>query len=211
MVTYWFDNLDSTHRYLIEQLREGTLLAPFGIGAKEQTNGLGSRGNSWTGGEGNFFFSFCVEEKQLPQDLPLASVSIYFSALLKNILEDLGSKVWLKWPNDFYRESKKIGGMMTTKIGANIIGSVGLNIGYAPENFDILDIAIAPQTLAQYLTDEVEKKIPWKKVFSKYKIEFERNRKFSFHLDGQLVSLADAVLCDDGSIELENKKVYSLR
>lgn len=211
MEIYWFDTLDSTHQYLIAKLREGTLFAPCGIGALEQTNGIGSRGNSWLGGKGNLFFSFCVEEKQLPKDLPLASVSIYFSALMKDILEENGSKIWLKWPNDFYRDTQKIGGTITTKIADNIVGSIGLNMSYAPENFGVLDIDIAPQSLAKLLTLKIEKKISWKKVFSKYKIEFDKNRKFSFHLDGKLVSLNDAVLCDDGSIELENKKVYSLR
>lgn len=211
LVIHWFDSLESTHQYLITSLREGTLLAPYAIGATIQTNGIGSRGNHWVGEEGNLFFSFCIEEKQLPHDLPLASVSIYFSALMKQILEDLGSRVWLKWPNDFYCDTKKVGGMITTKIGTTIIGSIGLNICIAPENFGTLDIIVTPQTLAEGLIEKVEEKISWKKVFSKYKIEFDLNRNFSFHLDGKLVSLRDAILCDDGSIELENKKVYSLR
>ena len=208
---HWFDELPSTHRYLIEALREGTLLAPYGIGASIQTDGVGSRGNQWIGEEGNLFFSFCVEEKHLPLDLPLASVSIYFASLMKDVLDERGSKTWLKWPNDFYRDDKKIGGMITTKIGSTIVGSIGVNIRCAPENFGVLDINIEPYHLAQLLIQKVEQKISWKKVFSKYKIEFDKNRNFSFHLDGKLVSLADAVLCDDGSIELENKKVYSLR
>lgn len=211
LVIHWFDTLESTHQYLIASLREGTLLAPCAIGASLQSNGVGSRGNSWIGEAGNLFFSFCVEEKQLPLDLPLASVSIYFSALTKQILEEQGSHVWLKWPNDFYCNDTKIGGMITTKIGAVIVGSIGLNICSAPENFGTLDIIVTPNALAEDLIQKVEEKISWKKVFSKYKIEFDQNRNFSFHLDGKLVSLRDAILCDDGSIELENKKVYSLR
>jgi len=210
-VIHWFDTIPSTHNYLITALREGTLFAPCAVGATTQTNGIGSRGNNWIGEVGNLFFSFCVEEKQLPSDLPLASVSIYFSALMKQILEEKGSKVWLKWPNDFYCKDKKIGGIITTKIGVNIIGSIGLNISNAPQNFGTLDIHITPHALAEHLVQKVEEKISWKKVFSKYKIEFDENRNFSFHLDGKLVSLRDAILCDDGSIELENKKVYSLR
>lgn len=211
LVIHWFDSLESTHQYLIEKLRDGTLLAPCAVGTTIQTNGIGSRGNSWIGAAGNLFFSFCVEEKQLPPDLPLASVSIYFSALMKQILEEKGSQVWLKWPNDFYLVDKKIGGMITTKIGSVIVGSIGLNNGTAPESFGTLDIIVTPNALAEHLILKVEEKISWKKVFSKYKIEFDQNRNFSFHLDGKLVSLRDAILCDDGSIELENKKVYSLR
>ncbi|AFL67872.1 birA, biotin-(acetyl-CoA-carboxylase) ligase [Sulfurospirillum barnesii SES-3] len=208
---HWFETLASTHQYLITALREGTLYAPYAIGTKRQTQGIGSRGNRWIGEEGNFFFSFCIEEKYLPHDLPLASVSIYFSSLMKDVLASYGSKVWLKWPNDFYLKEKKIGGMITTKIGSTIVGSIGLNIAMAPPEFGCLDVCIAPLELAERFIGEVGQKKSWKKVFSNYKIEFDENRNFSFHLDGKLVSLKDAVLCDDGSIELENKKVYSLR
>lgn len=101
--------------------------------------------------------------------------------------------------------------MITTKTGANIVCSVGLNISISPKDFGTLDIIVTPNALANDLIQKVEENISWKKVFSKYKIEFDLNRNFSFHLDGKLVSLRDAILCDDGSIELENKKVYSLR
>lgn len=207
----WFEEIPSTHQYVIEGLKSGTLCAPYAIGADAQTHGIGSRGNCWMGEKGNLFFSFCVEEKHLPLDLPLASISIYFSALAKQILEEKGSKVWLKWPNDFYLEEKKIGGMITTKIGACIVGSIGLNLSFAPHDFGVLDIKIAPRAFASLLLKALEKKMTWKKVFSKYKLEFCRSQTFTFHLDGKVVSLRDAVLNDDGSILLENKKVYSLR
>lgn len=211
VVIDWIDEIPSTHQYLIEKLKKGTLCAPYALGANTQTQGVGSRGNVWLGERGNFFFSFCVEEKHLSADLPLASISIYFSALTKQVLEDRGSKIWLKWPNDFYIEKKKIGGMITTKIGTYIVGSIGLNLVSSPQEFGVLDISITPQTMASLLVEKVEQKMTWKKVFSKYKLEFYKNESFTFHLDGKVVSLRDAVLNDDGSIVLENKKVYSLR
>lgn len=211
LVIHWHNQCPSTHTYVVEGLKDGTLCAPFALGTDEQTQGIGSRGNEWVGLKGNLFFSWCVEEKQLPCDLPLASISIYFSALMKAVLEAQGSKVWLKWPNDFYIDDTKIGGVITTKVGSSIIGSIGLNLTFAPDGFGILDIKMEPQTLASYFITEMEKKSLWKDVFSKYKLEFYKNRNATFHMGSQVVSLHDAVLCDDGSIELENKKVYSLR
>ncbi len=211
LAIHWFDSLDSTHLYLIESLKKGSLVAPCGVGATEQNNGVGSRGNSWHGEKGNFFFSFCVKEKHLPKDLPLASVSIYFSVIVKLLLEARGSRVWLKWPNDFYLKDKKIGGMITSKISESIICSIGLNLAATPDGYSTLDVFIEPYEFAESLYEKAMCTMSWKQVFSIYKIEFDRNRNFSFHLDGKLVSLRDAVLCDDGSIELENKKVYSLR
>ena len=181
------------------------------IGVDFQSDGVGSRGNSWLGDEGNLYFSFCVEEKHLPKDLKLESISIYFSSLLKEVLYELGSKTWLKWPNDFYIKDEKIGGVITTKIGSTIIGSIGLNIIHAPAQFGTLDIEITPQKLVSLFLEKLSKNISWKHVFSKYKIEFQNSLGFTFHLDGKKTLLADAKLLDDGSIEVENKRVYSLR
>ncbi len=208
---HWLKTCASTHNYIVEGLKEGTLCAPFALGCDEQTQGIGSRGNEWIGLKGNLFFSWCVEEKHLPADLPLASISIYFSARMQTLLASKGSNVWLKWPNDFYVHASKIGGVITTKVSSTIIGSIGLNLASSPDKFGVLDISIAPRTLAEAFLEELERKSTWKDVFSKYKLEFYKNRKATFHMGEKVVSLRDAVLCDDGSIELENKKVYSLR
>jgi BirA family biotin operon repressor/biotin-[acetyl-CoA-carboxylase] ligase len=207
----WFNHLESTHKYLINAIKEGSINPPMAIGCNFQSAGVGSRGNEWISQEGNLFLSFCVEQKHLPKDLKLESTSIYFSYILKMVLEALGSKVWIKWPNDFYLENRKIGGVITTKVKDTIIGSIGLNIQVAPQNFGTLDIKIVPIKLVELFIEELEKNISWKKVFSKYKIEFQNSLGFTFHLESNEISLRNAKLCDDGSIEVENKRVYSLR
>ncbi|MDD3463692.1 MAG: biotin--[acetyl-CoA-carboxylase] ligase [Sulfurospirillaceae bacterium] len=208
---YWYKHLPSTHLYAIDGIKNASLTPPFTIGVDVQSEGVGSRGNVWQGEEGNLFFSFCVEEKQLPEDLPLASISIYFSFIMKECLEALGSKVWLKWPNDFYLKEAKVGGVITTKVKQYIIGSIGINIGVGPDNFASLDICVEPKKIVALFLKSLEKKITWKKVFSKYEIEFAKSKDFSFHLNGKLVSLGHATLCEDGSVAIENKRVYSLR
>lgn len=56
---------------------------------------------------GNLFFSFVLKRNDLPSDLQIQSASIYFSYILKEVLALEGSKIWLKWPNDFYIDNKK--------------------------------------------------------------------------------------------------------
>ena len=207
----WLKHLPSSHKYLIEGVKNNTITPPFAIGVDFQSDGVGSRGNKWEGDEGNLYFSFCVEVKHLPNDLKLESISIYFSYILKEVLFELGSKTWIKWPNDFYLKNKKLGGVITTKIKDTIIGSIGLNILHAPEAYATLDIQIQPQNLVNLFLEKLEKKISWKDVFSKYKIEFKNSLGFTFHLNGEKIALGNAKLCEDGSIEVDNKKVYSLR
>jgi BirA family biotin operon repressor/biotin-[acetyl-CoA-carboxylase] ligase len=207
----WFEEIDSTHKYLIEEIKKGNITKPTLVGADFQSDGVGSRGNSWEGKKGNLFCSFCVKEKQLPKDLQLASTSIYFSYLLKEVLVSYGSKVWIKWPNDFYLQKRKIGGAITTKTKEHIVGSFGLNIAEAPLEFGVLDVHVEPKKIVKDFLETLEKKISWKKVFSKYKVEFQNSRDFFFHVGSEKKSLRNAKLCEDGSIELDKRRVYSLR
>jgi BirA family biotin operon repressor/biotin-[acetyl-CoA-carboxylase] ligase len=207
----WFKHLPSTHKHLIESIKNGTLTPPIALGVDFQSDGVGSRGNSWQGEEGNLYFSFCVEAKQLPQDLLIESTSIYIAWMMREVLVSLNSKIWIKWPNDFYINDKKVGGVITTKIKDFIIGSIGINLLHAPEEFGVLDVQVTPKSLIDLFIKELKKNISWKNVFSKYKIEFQNSLQFSSHIDGQKISLQNAKLLYDGSIEVENKRVYSLR
>lgn len=209
-ITY-LNRVASTQTYLKDLLKNKKLEVPHAVVADIQTNGLGSRNNSWQGCEGNLFLSFVVSLKNLPLDLKLESVSIYFAYLLKETLENLGSFVWLKWPNDFYIDNLKIGGMITNIYADNIICGVGLNLVDAPSEFAILDIVIKREILLEEYFKLIKKRVSWKQVFSKYKIEFERNRSFFTHNNNLKVSLDKAILQSDGSIIINNQRIYSTR
>ncbi len=211
MEIIYFDSLKSTHNYLLEALKNGILKPPVCICCDEQTNGIGSRGNSWISLKGNLFLSFCVDLKHLPNDLPLQSTSIYFSYILKELLVDKGSKIWLKWPNDFYIENKKIGGVITVKTNEYIICSIGLNILQSPQNYSKLDILVDKNELINQFIKKIKKNFSWKQIFSKYKIEFQKSKKFVFHYKNEKLSLQDAKLNFDGSISINGRKVFNLR
>ncbi len=203
--------INSTHTYLKEFILSNGFIEPLCILTDYQTDGIGSRGNSWSGKKGNLFFSFVVKKNFLPNDLPLQSVSIYFSYILKKVLEDLGSNIWLKWPNDFYLESKKIGGTITSISKDLIYCGIGLNLLEVDTQFGKLDIQIEIDNLLENYFFQLEKKILWKQIFSDFKIEFRISKKFHTTIDNQKVSLENAILNEDGSIQVNNKKVFSLR
>lgn len=207
----YLDEVGSTQIYLKELLQTKKYIAPFAVLAQMQTNGIGSRNNKWSGYRGNLFLSFVLPIDKLPSDLKLESASIYFAYLFKETLNEFGSQLFLKWPNDFYLNKKKIGGMVTTIVGENIICGVGINLIAAPEGFDRLDISIDKKTLLEKYFAKVEKKVLWKKVFRKYKLEFQSNYKFFVHVNNQKVSLSNAKLEDDGSLTINGERIYSLR
>ena len=211
MEIIYFDELESTQTYLVENILNKNLLAPIAIIAKRQTDGIGSRDNSWEGGEGNLFFSFAMSLKDLPQDLPISSASIYFSFIMKEILKEFKSDIWLKWPNDFYYQQDKIGGTITKKIDNILVCGMGINLKQNSNNYRALDIDIEPISLLKRYLDKLKELPSWKQVFSKYAIEFERSKKFSTHIQGEYTSLVNAILSEDGSLIINNKRVYSLR
>lgn len=205
------ETIDSTQKYLKELILKDKVQLPLAVIAKKQTSGIGSRDNSWNGMDGNLFLSFAIELDNLPKDLKLESASIYFAYILKETLCELGSDVWLKWPNDFYIDEKKIGGMITHVVKDILVCGVGLNIRNAPENFAKLDIKISIDKLINKYFENVKKNTLWKQVFSKYKLEFHRNKNFFTNNKELKISLKDVVLQSDGSILNNGERIYSLR
>ena len=161
--------------------------------------------------DGNLFLSFSIHLDELPNDLKLESSSIYFSYILKELLFESGSKVWLKWPNDLYIDDLKLGGMITNIVGNSLICGVGLNLVNSPSGFATLDVEILREELLEKYFTNIEKKISWKQIFSKYKLEFYRNQKFFTHKNNLRISLGEAQLQSDGSIIVNDERIYSLR
>ncbi len=211
MEIIYLKSVDSTHSYLKNYISENTYTQPTCVYTNLQTNGIGSRGNSWEGIEGNLFFSFVINKELLPKDLPMQSTSIYFSYLLKKVLKQKGSNVWLKWPNDFYMENKKIGGTITNLSSNLFYCGVGLNLISVCEDYGNLDISIDCNEVLNEYFNLVNSRVSWKNVFSEFKIEFEKSRMFKATINDKKISLENALLINDGSIEIDDKKVYSLR
>jgi len=195
----------------LEKLRDKSCSLPIAIFAKEQTDGVGSRDNSWVGGDGNLFFSLAISLDDLPKDLPLNSASIYFSFIMKQVLLKYTDKIWLKWPNDLYHNQSKVGGTITKKVDNIFICGMGVNLQENQNNFEALNLDIEPLFLLKKYLCELEKYPSWKQILSQYRIEFARSKEFFTHINSEYKSLENAILSEDGSLIIDNKRVYSIR
>ena len=175
------DSIPSTQEFLVAAVREGRITPPFALAAKEQTQGIGSRNNTWSGLKGNLFFSFCMSETALPGDLRGESASIYFSMIMRETLAARGSRIWLKWPNDFYVDDKKIGGTLTTRVGEIYVCGMGINLKNAPQNAGILDIEVSPSVAVGEFCKRLQTAPSWAEIFKKFEIEFEKSIEFITH------------------------------
>jgi BirA family biotin operon repressor/biotin-[acetyl-CoA-carboxylase] ligase len=207
----YLEEVDSTQKFLKNHINTKGYTHDIAVVTTNQTNGIGSRDNVWNSKNGNLCFSFTQHTSNLPNDLNLQSASIYYSFLLKNLLKEHKSEIWLKWPNDFYILEKKIGGTITHLVNDVLYCGIGLNLSHIDDDYGYLDIDININEILQEYFTILLKSISWKEIFSLYKIEYELSKKFQATLKNQKISLLDSELCEDGSILIENQKVYSLR
>ncbi|MGX2983112.1 biotin--[acetyl-CoA-carboxylase] ligase [Helicobacter sp. 23-1045] len=211
----FFDSLPSTQKYLIAQIKSGAVDSPLCIVAKAQNAGIGSRGNEWRQVEKGLYFSFALPLDLLPQDLQVQSSAIFFAFNFMRELRDLGSAIWLKYPNDLFLGHKKIGGVMCGIAGNFAVCGIGLNL--EAQKFAHLESnvsAILQGDLNGFLSaffKRVESAF-WSEVFSAYSAEFHKNYDFSFHSEnGKILSLKNATLQKDGAIKVGGKLIYSTR
>jgi BirA family biotin operon repressor/biotin-[acetyl-CoA-carboxylase] ligase len=206
-----FESLPSTQRWLTEAIRRGEVREATAVIAAEQSDGIGSRENRWIGHRGNFFASIALEDRDLPDDLPLTSASIYFALLMKRVLASAHPDLWVKWPNDLYRGGKKVGGVLTQRLKGFFVVGIGINLKKSEKDFASLETELSPMILLDMYLECLEKVPSWKELFSEYRLEFEKSRRCSTHRNGEVISLENAQLMDDGSIVLDGERMVSLR
>lgn len=202
--TIVFESLPSTQTYLLEKLKHDELKAPILIVAKNQSAGIGSRGNIWEGTKSALTFSLALNASDLPNDLPMQANALYLGFLFKEVLKDLGSQTWLKWPNDLYLGDQKIGGVLVNVYKDMRVCGIGVN--RVSQKWACLDIGASDDLIIEGFLKKIEENLFWGEVLSKYALEFHRGNSFSFHNDcGEAMSLKDAELLEDGRICIKGK------
>lgn len=214
MQIIFFDSLPSTQEFLIEQIKCGAVNREVCIVAETQSKGIGSRGNEWEGVERGLYFSFAMRIDSLPKDLQTQSMAIFFAFNFMRILRDLGSQIWLKYPNDLFLGNNKIGGAMCGVVGDFVVCGIGLNV--VAKRFAHLEKSVGKKVqgdVREFLVRFFKciKSSSWSDIFSAYSAEFHKNYNFSFHANGEVLSLKNAKLCDDGAIKVGNKIIYCAR
>ncbi|MGL2362070.1 biotin--[acetyl-CoA-carboxylase] ligase [Helicobacter pylori] len=199
-----FESLPSTQTYLLEKLKNDALKAPVLVLAKNQSAGIGSRGNIWEGTKSALTFSLALNASDLPNDLPMQANALYLGFLFKEVLKELGSQTWLKWPNDLYLGGQKIGGVLVNIYKGMRVCGIGVN--RVSTKWACLDIGASDDLIIEGFLKKIEENLFWGEVLSKYALEFHRSNSFSFHNDwGELVSLKDAELLEDGRVCIKGK------
>jgi BirA family biotin operon repressor/biotin-[acetyl-CoA-carboxylase] ligase len=147
----WVDTIDSTNRYLSEQVRAGSIELPALLVATAQTSGVGRGSNKWYSPSGCLMFSLAIPLDDSDSTL----LPLQFGYAVANAIEPISqAKPLIKWPNDVFIGGKKVCGILIEAIPKNdaspyntrsvaVVG-VGLNCQ--------IDLSTAPEELQRSAT-----------------------------------------------------------
>jgi BirA family transcriptional regulator, biotin operon repressor / biotin---[acetyl-CoA-carboxylase] ligase len=117
--------IDSTNTELMRRARGGQH-DPILLVAERQSAGRGRQGRAWLGETGDAL-TFSIGLPYQPSNWSGLSLAVGLS-----LAESLGPDVQLKWPNDLWRQQRKLGGILieAASQGAQsyVVVGVGLNV-----------------------------------------------------------------------------------
>lgn len=157
----FLEETESTNNDIKAMLR-GTEEPLFAVVcAQRQAGGRGRLGRNFFSPAGGLYFSVSLplagNEKNIPFITLLAGLCV-----CKAIEELTGAKTELKWPNDIYFNSKKLGGILCELVsGRNITAVVGIGI-----NLDVERVSVPSELTGKMTSFTMEGiPVPDKKVF----------------------------------------------
>jgi len=131
---YWREEVDSTMDEARRLLKEEQAERPFAVAAGRQTVGRGTRGRTWSDGDGNVKVTVALAVSSLPLS-PLTLLPLRVGVLARSVLAPYlrdPTTLTLKWPNDILLESNKLAGTLIEMEGDSLLIGIGVNLKVAP-------------------------------------------------------------------------------
>jgi len=138
----WFDSLDSTNRYLLDEARRG---APEGLVAVAdfQTAGRGRRGRGWVAPPGaSLLVSVLLRPALAPEQTPLVTMACGV-AMVDAVARVAGFNPGLKWPNDVVVGDRKLVGILAERDGGAVVVGAGVNVEWRAFPAELAETATA--------------------------------------------------------------------
>lgn len=148
----WFDSLDSTNRYLLDEARRG---APDGVVAvaDHQTAGRGRRGREWVAPPGSsLLVSVLLRPSLAPERTQVVSMASGV-AMVDAVERVAGFAPALKWPNDLVVGDRKLAGILAEAEGGAVVVGVGVNVNWHEFPSEIAETATACNLEAGHAVD----------------------------------------------------------
>lgn len=137
------DTCESTQDEARRLLRENDTKKSFlAVSAKQQVNGRGTSGRTWTGISGNVFLTVALPMDRVPVQVTLLPLQVgilivtSLDKVLQQACQNTNTKLTLKWPNDVLVDQKKVAGVLIESEPVDqqtyLLVGIGINIQQAP-------------------------------------------------------------------------------
>ena len=151
----WFDSLDSTNRYLLDEARRGE---PEGLVAVAdfQTAGRGRRGRGWVAPAGaSLLVSVLLRPSLAPEQTPLVTMA-FGVARVDAVARVAGFTPGVKWPNDLVARDRKLVGILAERDGDAVVVGAGVNVEWREFPPELSETATACNLEAGHSIDRRE-------------------------------------------------------
>lgn len=141
----YFQQIDSTHKYVLREIKNKNWNNGTIVIANKQTNAIGTKGRTWYTQEGNISMSIILFPNCEIQQLQGLTINVAI-AIKKAIKELYGYELIIKEPNDLLCNGKKICGILIQSSTSDkkvnyIVISIGMNINTTEFTNEIENIA----------------------------------------------------------------------
>lgn len=151
----WFDSLDSTNRYLLDEARLGALEGLVAV-ADFQTAGRGRRGREWVAPAGaSLLVSVLLRPALAPEQTPLVTMACGV-AMADAVARVAGFAPALKWPNDLVVGDRKLVGILAERDGDAVVVGAGVNVEWRAFPTELAETATACNLEAGHSVDRRE-------------------------------------------------------
>ena len=132
----WFDELDSTNRYLLSEARTGAAEGLVVV-ADHQSAGRGRLGRRWEAPPAANLLVSVLLRPQLPLEARHLASAVVALAAADACAALAGLTVGIKWPNDLLVDGRKLAGVLAeadvgTEGPAPIVVGIGINVAWPP-------------------------------------------------------------------------------
>ena len=228
------DSVDSTNNYLSNLTNKTNVLDGTVILAQKQTKGKGQRGNVWISEDyKNLTFSVFLNFNFISVENNFL-ISIMISNSLHELISSYCKNTKIKWPNDIYIKTKKIGGILIensiqkSKVKNSIIG-IGFNVNqlnfnsnlnatslYSETNqeFDLLDLLVNLCALLEinYFLIQNRKTDKLKSYYFSNLLGYQKEREYI--VNGKVITGIITDVKNNGFLELKSNNetlLYDLK
>lgn len=157
----WFETLDSTNRYLLDQAVHGAEEGLVAV-ADVQTAGRGRLGRRWEAPAGASLLASVLVHPVFPIDA-WHLVTLGAALAASDAVRDLaGIDARIKWPNDLVVDGRKLAGLLAEAVpGVALVVGMGCNVAWSELPHELAETATACNLVSDVEIDRAELLVAW--------------------------------------------------